>query len=119
MPSNLHPERVTVKVRMRGSQPSMLVRTFSLFTSGVWLYQHMFQSQTRSQSPGDVARLCNFLSIYMFQSQTRSQSPGDITMTSTEISPFGVSIADAKPIPWRRGISGPIQHHLAIFNRRR
>src|SRR5205823_4725357 len=32
MHSNLHPHTFGLKVRMRGSQPSILVRTFSLFT---------------------------------------------------------------------------------------
>src|SRR5438045_8760265 len=32
MHSNLHSHTFGVKVRMRGSQPSILVRTFSLFT---------------------------------------------------------------------------------------
>src|SRR6266566_992151 len=37
----------------------------------------------------------------MFQSQTRSQSPGDDGITFLGFRPLRVSIADAKPIPWR------------------
>ena len=37
----------------------------------------MFQSQTRSQSPGDPAPAALNTARMVFQSQTRSQSPGD------------------------------------------
>jgi hypothetical protein len=35
MHSNLHPHTFGPKVRTRGSQPSILVRTFSLFTTQI------------------------------------------------------------------------------------
>src|SRR6266571_1977265 len=42
---------------------------------------------------------------HSFQSQTRSQSPGDLSVGGNEPSRLDVSIADAKPIPWRRAIT--------------
>jgi len=47
----------------------------------------------------------HFLSAnyFRFQSQTRSQSPGDIKIWSARNPRRSVSIADAKPIPWRPG----------------
>src|SRR6266566_3479613 len=38
---------------------------------------------------------------FAFQSQTRSQSPGDGYYVADEVASADVSIADAKPIPWR------------------
>src|SRR6266700_3332934 len=86
----------------------------------------LFQSQTRSQSPGDLDMLQSIVLIYScfnrrreanplathppkegqpakyeFQSQTRSQSPGDLLADLTSAGLIRVSIADAKPIPWR------------------
>ncbi len=86
-----------------------------------------FQSQARSQSPGDVTITFNNPGVtFAFQSQARSQSPGDIAMPAAcancnpgfnlrrEANPLatqvprperafiGVSISGEKPIPWRR-----------------
>src|SRR6266487_4204203 len=48
-----------------------------------------------------ISRLCGNL-MQLFQSQTRSQSPGDTSLPVISTLTFDVSIADAKPIPWRR-----------------
>src|SRR6266699_3719498 len=39
-----------------------------------------FQSQTRSQAPGDAPKLVKQEPQQRFQSQTRSQAPGDFTL---------------------------------------
>src|SRR6266566_1965706 len=101
----------------------------------------MFQSQTRSQSPGDNSHDAGSKCIpSMFQSQTRSQSPGDsgcrgkatnlwhgfnrrreanpLATQVVEERPqtFGtVSIADAKPIPWRPPIDDPAEYANSLF----
>src|SRR6266699_2314164 len=105
---------------------------------------YKFQSQTRSQSPGDLLgqlgvvprtigfnrrREANPLAThppkegqpakYEFQSQTRSQSPGDLLADLTSAGLIRVSIADAKPIPWRRGIEQIQPGDRLRFNRRR
>src|SRR6266567_3736650 len=62
----------------------------------------MFQSQTRSQSPGDTSSVSRLICFsVLFQSQTRSQSPGDMACLIHQVAYVDVSIADAKPIPWR------------------
>ncbi len=62
----------------------------------------LFQSQARSQSPGDASVDWGGNPImYVFQSQARSQSPGD-SCRAGPISPVSlVSISGEKPIPWR------------------
>ncbi len=87
----------------------------------------VFQSQARSQSPGDVtvpnatagiitvsisgekpipwrlhamSSLCGV--ILMFQSQARSQSPGDSESDGAGANCCIVSISGEKPIPWRQ-----------------
>ncbi len=63
----------------------------------------MFQSQTRSQSPGDTSSVSRLICFsVLFQSQTRSQSPGDMACLIHQVAYVEVSIADAKPIPWRQ-----------------
>src|SRR6266567_3860003 len=105
---------------------------------------YQFQSQTRSQSPGDGAssvdppiprvsfnrrREANPLATRdawrwlnrsaRFQSQTRSQSPGDFMYSLWKKSNNTVSIADAKPIPWRRLYLFTDDLAYFRFNRRR
>src|SRR6266700_2650030 len=54
-----------------------------------------------------------------FQSQTRSQSPGDFEWSISVPFPIGVSIADAKPIPWRHAELQTWLSEQPSFNRRR
>ncbi len=86
-----------------------------------------FQSQARSQSPGDwLIAVLVFLFLIVsisgekpipwrhgrnshrhdtyiqFQSQARSQSPGDMASQSAQFEEDKVSISGEKPIPWRR-----------------
>src|SRR6266567_1679972 len=100
---------------------------------------YQFQSQTRSQSPGDGAssvdppiprvsfnrrREANPLATRdawrwlnrsaRFQSQTRSQSPGDFMYSLWKKSKKTVSIADAKPIPWRLRPDFKVQEEIAV-----
>src|SRR6266567_4659496 len=42
------------------------------------------------------------ISIYLFQSQTRSQAPGDSVLFAVALASFSISISDEKPGPWRR-----------------
>src|SRR6266568_3620305 len=51
------------------------------------------------------------MNIFLFQSQTRSQSPGDHNNCIISLGTLSVSIADAKPIPWRPDLSH--QCHVA------
>src|SRR6266566_1880490 len=78
-----------------------------------------FQSQTRSQSPGDIELALKGQEVSWFQSQTRSQSPGDSNGLLLLLMHMRVSIADAKPIPWRHYHYSPINTALFSFNRRR
>src|SRR6266566_5118911 len=79
-----------------------------------------FQSQTRSQSPGDIEAHSPALRIVnKFQSQTRSQSPGDGYGLYEEPAAAPVSIADAKPIPWRHLLLISCSLAAIGFNRRR
>src|SRR5438034_845670 len=55
----------------------------------------------------------------MFQSQTRSQSPGDKPKVALPKDAVVVSIADAKPIPWRRHALSDVIAAFNGFNRRR
>ncbi len=60
-----------------------------------------FQSQARSQSPGDGAGTPAAPGGTKFQSQARSQSPGDKHRNAGTSRKAGVSISGEKPIPWR------------------
>src|SRR6266567_2507213 len=87
----------------------------------------VFQSQTRSQAPGDSVlfavalasfsisisdekpgpwRRRDFVTVpilpYIFQSQTRSQAPGDYNAFTRSLLCWFISISDEKPGPWRR-----------------
>ncbi len=61
-----------------------------------------FQSQARSQSPGDLVAEGEVTGWSEFQSQARSQSPGDHKQVLLSIQMSTVSISGEKPIPWRR-----------------
>ncbi len=63
--------------------------------------QFPFQSQARSQSPGDAEQHAAFTTYLKFQSQARSQSPGDHNAYEKYCKLFYVSISGEKPIPWR------------------
>src|SRR6266566_3031643 len=90
-------------------------------------FKRQFQSQTRSQAPGDLLylqiqslntrisisdekpgpwRRCPLvyplISIYLFQSQTRSQAPGDYNAFTHSLLCWFISISDEKPGPWRQ-----------------
>src|SRR5947207_2842565 len=54
-----------------------------------------------------------------FQSQTRSQSPGDPKDATSANNSVQVSIADAKPIPWLLILNIITQVPQLCFNRRR
>ena len=77
-----------------------------------------FQSQMRSQSSGDMTRAAIDELLFMFQSQMRSQSSGDLKTISGAGYFFNVSIADAKPILWRRSIPRHSERISLGFNRR-
>ncbi len=81
---------------------------------------YSFQSQTRSQSPGDaLPSSVSQAPAASFQSQTRSQSPGDKRLPKYSTQVVSVSIADAKPIPWRRLETSLRLLAIRGFNRRR
>ncbi len=63
----------------------------------------MFQSQTRSQSPGDIV-LCLIVALLIHGfNRRREANPLATEKADPNIAVVvAVSIADAKPIPWRR-----------------
>src|SRR6266566_598031 len=90
-------------------------------------FKRQFQSQTRSQAPGDSVlfavalasfsisisdekpgpwRRRDFVTVpilpYIFQSQTRSQAPGDYNAFTHSLLCWFISISDEKPGPWRQ-----------------
>ncbi len=48
---------------------------------------------------------CKALSLESFQSQARSQSPGDLSGKNKKGQSYEVSISGEKPIPWRHGFT--------------
>ncbi len=66
----------------------------------------------------DVVRGCP-TKVYVFQSQARSQSPGDEADVYIVLATDAVSISGEKPIPWRRGHSSPPLVLQCSFNLRR
>src|SRR6266699_1311629 len=57
--------------------------------------------------------------IPVFQSQTRSQAPGDSVLFAVALASFSISISDEKPGPWRPFTSGASPTPHPYFNLRR
>ncbi len=54
-----------------------------------------------------------------FQSQARSQSPGDFHSKYVSLRSSWVSISGEKPIPWRLAVQMPLKKPTTGFNLRR
>src|SRR6266566_7431040 len=80
----------------------------------------MFQSQTRSQSPGDL-NFCGLIDVDNVSFNRRREANPLATAVSGLDRPsrLKVSIADAKPIPWRRYLLYCVVCSHVCFNRRR
>ncbi len=76
---------------------------------------YRFQSQARSQSPGDKIANRYRERLFVFQSQARSQSPGDSVAPGFPRARISVSISGEKPIPWRQDESSSDEKISHLF----
>src|SRR5437763_144613 len=82
------------------------------------MYTHIrssFQSQPRSQPPGDGGTSQNYSQNYKFQSQPRSQPPGDSLRQGAYPSHPTVSISTEKPTPWRQRSTPAELYYISAF----